>query len=178
MLLYFQLRKLEIPPPSSRNIRDLWKVGWMVFFRGKHMKDCCINEDTGERLKQTYEGTFSWSRHERKDVLLRKACERTHDEGFFANSTHVLISKTFCWCASAFLLLLGTQADWQSDVSICRGKAHAKARPMEDTWCLECINRTPWTVSCLCWSSLPWESLCLELLLAFLQVPPADWSKA
>jgi len=49
---------------------------------------------TGERLRHTLEGTFHWSRHRREDVLLNQACERTHDEGFFANDVHVLVRLT------------------------------------------------------------------------------------
>ena len=74
----------------------------------------------------------------------------------------------------------------------CRGKTCAEARHMKDMWCLEGINRTPWSdkefgllvqlavqhlwVSCLHWSSLPRESQSLELLLVSLQAPPADTS--
>ena len=31
---------------------------WMVFCWGKHMKECFPEVDTGERLRQTREGTF------------------------------------------------------------------------------------------------------------------------
>jgi hypothetical protein len=31
-----------------------------------------------------------------EDVLLKQACERTHDEVFFANDRHVLVCLTFC----------------------------------------------------------------------------------
>jgi hypothetical protein len=37
------------------------------------MKECFADANTGE------------------DVLLRQACERTCDEGFFANNMHVLV---------------------------------------------------------------------------------------
>jgi hypothetical protein len=70
---------------------------------------------------------------------------------------------------------------------------HAEARPVQDTWYLEGINRTQRTVmvaelnlielavqrlwvSSLPWSSLPWERHNRELLLAFLLGPPADVS--
>lgn len=70
--------------------------------------------------------------------------------------------------------------------------ACVEAKHVEDTWCLEGINRTQQTVteteldlmvqlavqclwvSSLCWSSLPWERHSWELLLAFLLVPPAE----
>lgn len=52
-------------------------------------------------LKQMCEGTFLWSRHRRKGVLLEQTCERTRDEGFFTNYMHVLIQLT---CAVEFLL--------------------------------------------------------------------------
>ena len=38
----------------------------------------------GVLLGPTLEGTFRWSRHRREDVLLKQACERTHDEFFHA----------------------------------------------------------------------------------------------
>jgi hypothetical protein len=33
------------------------KLCWKVFFWGKHMRQCFPEEDTGERLRQTHEGT-------------------------------------------------------------------------------------------------------------------------
>lgn len=33
--------------------RVLWKVGWMVFCWGKHVKECLAEMDTGEKLRQT-----------------------------------------------------------------------------------------------------------------------------
>ena len=70
-----------------------------------------------------------------KNVLLEQAHERTHDEGFFAKDTHVLVCLT-CMVALhllglhreklarellvvclRFLLLSRTLADWQRDVS-------------------------------------------------------------
>jgi hypothetical protein len=72
----------------------------MVFCWGKHMKGRFIKVDTHERLRQTREGTFHWSRHRREDVLLKQAHERTRDEGFFANNTHVLVHLTLhSWTA-------------------------------------------------------------------------------
>jgi hypothetical protein len=108
---------------------------WIMFCWGKHMKECFPEVDTGERLRQTCEGTFGWSRHRRQDVLLKQACERTCD-GFIANDTLGLVCLTLSsWApfvgtpqkethqknllvmGCGFLLLRRTQADWQSDVS-------------------------------------------------------------
>jgi hypothetical protein len=47
-----------------------------------------------ERLRQTPQGTFHWSRHRRENVMLKQAYLRTHDEGFFAKVTHVLVHLT------------------------------------------------------------------------------------
>ena len=55
------------------------------------MKECFPEVDTGERLRQTPEGTFHCGRHRRENVLLKQAREGTRDEGFFANDTHVLV---------------------------------------------------------------------------------------
>jgi hypothetical protein len=46
---------------------------------------------SGHRWKTKVDsaGIFCWCRHRRKDVLLRQAHARTHDEGFFANNTHI-----------------------------------------------------------------------------------------
>lgn len=60
------------------------------------MKECFPEVNTGERLRQTHEGTFGGSRHRRKDVLIKQACERTCDKGFFANNRHVLVCLTLC----------------------------------------------------------------------------------
>lgn len=46
---------------------------------------------TDERLRQTREGTFCRSRHRRGEVLLKPSRERTCEEGFFANDTHVFV---------------------------------------------------------------------------------------
>jgi hypothetical protein len=106
---------------------------WMVFCWGKHMKECFSKVDTDERLRQTGEGTFHWSRHRREDVLFMQTCERTRDEGLFANDTHVLVHLAL----HSELHLLGCHGDsgWLD--------AHVEARHMEDTWCLEGLNRTP-----------------------------------
>jgi hypothetical protein len=119
----------------SGNLRVLWKVGWMVFCWGKHVKECFPEVDTGERIRQTHEGTFHWSRHRRENALLKQARERTHDEGFVTKDTHVLVHLTLhSWDALAglhrekctkkllvvccsFLMLLQTPADWQGNVS-------------------------------------------------------------
>jgi hypothetical protein len=119
--------------------------------------------DTGERLRQTPEGTFHWSRHRRKDILLKQARERTCDGGLFANDIRVLGCLTLqSWapfvgtplrethqkllvvCCS-FLLLLRTRTDWQSDVSWDR--CTGWAGHVQDMWCLEAINRTQGTVA-------------------------------
>ena len=62
---------------------------WMVFCWSKHVKECFPEVDTGERLRQTPEGTFHCGRHRREDVLLRQTCERTPDEGLFANNKYL-----------------------------------------------------------------------------------------
>ena len=54
------------------------------------MKECLAKVGASERPRQPQEGMFHCSRHRRKDVLLKQACERTRDKGFFANNTHVL----------------------------------------------------------------------------------------
>jgi hypothetical protein len=43
----------------SGNLRVLWKDGWMGSCWYKHVKECFLEVDTGERLRQTHEGTFS-----------------------------------------------------------------------------------------------------------------------
>jgi hypothetical protein len=60
------------------------------------VKECFPEVGTGERLRQIHEGMFSWSRHRRKDVLLKQARERTHGEGFFINHMLVLVHLTLC----------------------------------------------------------------------------------
>ena len=72
----------------------------MVFCWGIHLKQSFPEVDTDERLRQTCEGMFHRSRHRRKDVLLKQTCERTCDEGFFANDKHVLVHLTLCSCAA------------------------------------------------------------------------------
>ena len=92
----------------------------------------------GVFLEQTCEGVFHWSRHRWKDVLLKHTCERTHDKGFFANNIHVLVRLTMhSW--AAFVRILWTWSDWMYVLrqNMCWG-VH-----MDDTWCLEGINRTP-----------------------------------
>jgi hypothetical protein len=56
--------------------------------------ECFPEVDTGEILTQTCEGTFPEVDIKRKDVLLNPAHERTHDEGFFANNTDILVCLT------------------------------------------------------------------------------------
>jgi len=179
----------------------------MVFRWGKHEKESFPEVDTGERLGQTREGAFSWSRHRRKDVLLKQACERTRDEGVFANEPHACISALFmtwlsCTCqgskkrnlpqkttSDGALRLLAASMDSGWLAEWCQlGQTHvlrqdcAEARPLRtrDVW--REISRTPWTVM-EAWlvdrvSSLIFASLRQELLLEFVRVPPADWSQA
>jgi hypothetical protein len=78
----------------------------------------------------------AWSRHRQKDVLLKQAHERTHDEGLLSNDSHALvqltgivelhllwlhkekhIKKNFSRGSCGFLLLLWTWTNWQSAVS-------------------------------------------------------------
>ena len=105
-------------------------------------------------LGQTCEGVVPWSRHRWKDVLLKRARERMPDERFFTNDVHALVHltlsrwallifdsiekntpKSFWWCSGGFLLLLRTLADWHA-----KKDSGAKARPVEDTWCLEGVQ--------------------------------------
>lgn len=103
--------------------------------------------------------------------------------------------KLLLVCCS-LLPLLWTQADWPNDMSwdrhmlrqnICWEKTCTEARHVEDTWCLEGMNRTWMTVmggqarfayraSCAMLvglkSSLLWEGHSCELLLvSFLDLP-------
>jgi hypothetical protein len=48
----------------------------MVFCWGKHVKECFPEVDTGERLRQTPEGTFHCGRHRKEDVLIKQTCEK------------------------------------------------------------------------------------------------------
>jgi hypothetical protein len=89
------------------------------------VKGCFPKVDIGERLWQTCEGIFCSNRLRREDVLLKQTRERTHDEGVFANNTHVW-SGLHCVVE---LHLSGTRADW---MHMMRGKAHAEARHVED----------------------------------------------
>ena len=122
---------------------------WMVFFWGKHMKECFSEVDTGERLRQIREGMFNWSRHRRESVLLKQAHERTHDEGLLADDTCMSWFTLHCVVE---LHLLGLHREKHTKqllvvcvVSCCFCKlglicrvmsaetdTHAEARPMED----------------------------------------------
>ena len=53
------------------------------------MKECLAKVGASERPRQPQEGMFHCSRHRRKDVLLKQACERTRDEDS-------LITKSMC----------------------------------------------------------------------------------
>lgn len=53
--LWFPLKTLsEVKTEGSLENQ----LGWMVFCGGKHMKESFRELDTGERLRQTNEGTF------------------------------------------------------------------------------------------------------------------------
>ena len=45
---------------SSGNLRVLWKVGWMVFCWGKHMKERLAEADTGDRIFLPLPWTWGW----------------------------------------------------------------------------------------------------------------------
>ena len=96
-------------------------------------------------LRQTCEGVFHRSRHRREDVLLKQAHERTCDERFFANDTHVLVchrekaTKTLLVACYSFLPLPRTQdghfqgLKMMGRVMSAETDACAEARHMEDT---------------------------------------------
>lgn len=63
------------------------------------------------------------SRRRREGTLLKQAHERTRDEGFFANNTHVLVSLT-----------LHSRAAF---VGLCGLDTFAEARHVEDMLCLQ-----------------------------------------
>jgi hypothetical protein len=67
----------------------------MGFCWSKHVQGCLAEADTGERLRQTLEGTFCWSSHRRERVLLKQAHKRTHEEGFFTKDMHLLVCSSF-----------------------------------------------------------------------------------
>jgi hypothetical protein len=95
------------------------------------LKECFPKADTDERLKQTLEGKFPEVDIKAKDGLLKQVYERTHNEGFFAKDTQVLVHLTLHSCAPlselhtekctkklllvylSFLLLLQTWAEYQ-----------------------------------------------------------------
>jgi hypothetical protein len=85
----------------SRNLRVLWKdsCSWCFFF--SPLGQFC-EVDTGERVRQTWEGKFHWSRYRKNDVLLKQEHKRTRDWGFFANSRHILV--TLHWVVKLYLL--------------------------------------------------------------------------
>ena len=114
----------------SGNLRLLWKVSWMVFCWGKHVKERLAQVDTGERLRQTHEKTLGWSRHKWKDVLLKQAHERTHattrmhwyalhcvDEMHLWRLHRAKCTKRLLVVCCSFLQLPLTWADWHSDAS-------------------------------------------------------------
>jgi hypothetical protein len=78
----------------------------------------------------------------REDVLLIWIYERTHDEGLYANNTHVLVHLTLHSWAAFF----GTPRTWADRMHVlmqdlCWGKTQSEARHVEDTY-LEGITRT------------------------------------
>jgi hypothetical protein len=75
----------------------------------KHMKECSPEVDTNVKLGQTREGMFHWSRHRREDGLLEQTHERTCDEGFFADNTHVLV---FLHCVFEIQLVGTLESGW------------------------------------------------------------------
>jgi hypothetical protein len=51
----------------------------------------------GVSLRQTHEGVLCLKQTQVKGCfLLKQACEKTRDEGFFAKVTHVMGHLTFC----------------------------------------------------------------------------------
>jgi hypothetical protein len=73
--------------------RCVWKMETQGFFGKSVVLD-------GVLLGQTCERMLHWSRPRRKDVLLKQAHESTHEEGVFANNTHVLVCLTLhSWAA-------------------------------------------------------------------------------
>jgi hypothetical protein len=114
----------------------------------------CSSGHRCDRLRQTREGTFHWSRHRREDALLKQASEGIRDEGFFVNDTHVFVHFTlFSW--AAFVGTPYREMHWKTSGGGCgfwglgligcmsSGKTSIEARHVEDMWCLEGINRTP-----------------------------------
>ena len=57
-------------------------------FGGANRKECLAEVDRGERLRQTHEGRFHWSRHKRGCSAKANA---SLDLGFFANNKYVLV---------------------------------------------------------------------------------------
>ena len=84
------------PPPK-------WELKWKL--KGSLESPLCwmeLKECFPEVVahRQICEGTFHWSRHRREDILLKQTHERTHDEGFFVNNTHVIVCHTLLsWVA-------------------------------------------------------------------------------
>jgi hypothetical protein len=128
----------------------------MVFYWGKHVKQRLVKVDTGKRLKQTCEGKF----HE-ADTGERMFCQCKHMKEHVMKD--FLLMTDMYWCALLCIIELHlsglhrekcTKNLWWCAVvcccfqelgligCTCWGKTHAKPRHMEDTWCLEGINRT------------------------------------
>jgi hypothetical protein len=118
--------------------------------------------DTGKRLRQIHEEIVCWSRQRRELVLRKQAHEKTCDERFFANCTHVLVHLTLhSWATFVrtlygemhekilviyliyYSLLLLPKTGWLAEWCQLKQACADEARHMEDLWCLEDINRTP-----------------------------------
>ena len=76
------LHKWSTEDVKHADAHSMYLLKWKQGFFGKSI-GCCF-------AGATHKGIFNWSRHRWKDVLLKQACEKTHDEGFFANNIHVL----------------------------------------------------------------------------------------
>jgi hypothetical protein len=123
------------------NLRVLWRVscdGWG--FAGADTWKCFPEVDTGESLRQTCEGMFSWCRHRTKNVLLNQARERTLKN---RSTLHCIVE----------LHLSGLHREKHTPKSLidrvmsAKADTSAEVRPVEDRWCLEGINRTRLTVT-------------------------------
>jgi hypothetical protein len=78
-----------------------------VFCWGKHLKVCFPEVDTDERLRQTREGTFHWSRHRSEGILLKQTRERTHKDSLL--TTHMYWPALHCVVELHLSRLLGLQ---------------------------------------------------------------------
>ena len=81
------------------------------------MKEYFPEEDTGEKLRQTHEGTFHWRRHRREDVLLKQARER-HVMKDSSLTTHMYWSALH-WVAKQHLSELHKEKHTNKLVVVC-----------------------------------------------------------